>query len=343
MKKRLTSVMSLMLCVAILLLGCVKHPAVPYEVYEGTIHTQQGVFIDTETNILRFSEDAVLEYGSTQLPIGGMEFELSGVNDGDKLYYHTDAQKIYPFDAHQSVYLGTYRIPCFLTELNMDSPLLYVDERNAAELVGLKDKTVACLGDSMTSGYSSTPGYPEFLPLLLGTENVLSYGQSGSCIAQDSLGSYLNDYYTRAMTEMEDADIVIVLGGINDWSYGRDLENEFQPAMKKLCAGLKEKYPNAQIYVFSSPESNPAEDPAKDLDGTPWEGNTEGYNCVGKLLTDYANVMQTVCEEEGVHFYSLTEALCWEVFDGEIDYSSAQKSAMVAELISEYILKNYNP
>lgn len=350
MNRRLIFVMSIVLCLSIFLCGCVKHAAIPYEVYEGTIHTQQGVFIDTETNILRFSEDAVLEYGSTQLPIGGMEFELSGVQDGDKLYYHPDSQRIYPFDSHQSICLGTYRQPVFLSELNMDSSVLYVDQRDAATLAGLKEITVACLGDSMTCGPDKYPGYIEFLPQLLGVSKVIDYGLSRSCIALDPDTSPNTEYCIRYAEMDENADMIFVLGCVNDWYYNRELGQpsdtspvSFYGAMRTLCVGLKEKYPNAQIYMFSSPESNPENFHAMDMDGSPWEGNTEGFNRIGKQLADYAQAMQTVCQEEDIFFYSLTEELPWELFDGEDEPTVTQKCAMIAELISEYILNNYNP
>lgn len=349
MKKRRISLL-LMLCAAVLC-GCVKQSPIPYDIYEGTILTQQGVFIDTESNTLLLGEDAILEFNGTQLSIGGTEFDLNGVRDGDKLYYHTDTQKIYPFDAHQSVYLGIYRKPCFLSQLNMEPSLLFIDGRSAAEFAGLQDMTVACLGDSMTSGSSDTPGYPEFLSSYLGTSSVTSYGASGSCIVADSsdIDSEDDSYISRYSGMDESVDLVLVLGGINDWGYGNALgtptdnsQDTFFGAVRMLCQGLKEKYPQATIYFFSSPESNPASKKALYLEGTQWEGNTEGYNSIGLRLSDYAQAMQTVCAEEGIPFYSLTEVLSWEIFDGETEYSAVEKTVMVAEAIADHILDNYS-
>lgn len=157
MKARLLSLLPIILCVAILMSGCVEQPPVPYDVYEGEIITQQPVHIDTETHTLRFGKDAVLTYGKNQIPIGGKSYDISGAKDGDRLYYHPDTQRVYPFDAHQAICLGVYRKPAILTELNMDSSLLYVNGRNAAILTELRTKKVVCLGDSMTIGHTDSP------------------------------------------------------------------------------------------------------------------------------------------------------------------------------------------
>jgi lysophospholipase L1-like esterase len=81
--------------------------------------------------------------------------------------------------------------------------------------------------------------------------------------------------------------------------------------VRTLCQGLQVKYPNADIFFFSSPQNNYVDRPANELSGTKWDSNTEGYNRKGYTLQDYAAAMEEVCKDQGVYFYSLTDALPW--------------------------------
>lgn len=351
MLKRLKYIIAATLCLALLLCGCVETPVIPYNVYDGTIQTQDGVSIDTGAMTITFGADAVLEYNGSQLSLGGIVYDCSRLQDGDRLYYHINEKKISPYDTHESVFMGTYRQPAFLSELNVDLTKLYVDGRSAASIVTLGKATIACLGDSMTCGAGSTPGYAQFLPRLLGTNSVLNYGLRESTISQDPQSASLDSITFRSKLMNKDADIIIVLGCLNDWLEGWELDESTDPTanaltfrhnFRELCKNLKETYPDAYIYIFSSPETNPETKPAQDLTGTEWEGNTEGYNRIGKKLSDYSAAMEEICKEENIPFCPLTETLSWEVFDGEAQYSSAEKALLIAEHISEFILDSFS-
>lgn len=187
----------------------------------------------------------------------------------------------------------------------------------------------------------------------MGASDVTSYGVINSCVTprpEDEMPENSEDtsFYGLYDKMDDDADIVIVLGGINDWGFGRELgkfgdtgTETFCGAMNLLCSGLKEKYPNAEIFVFSSPQTDYVNNPANDLEGTEWEGNTEGYNCHGKKLGEYAKAMQTACVKQGIHFYSLTQAMPLSDSANSNVHPGVAKSVRIAELITNFIFDTY--
>lgn len=130
----------------------------------------------------------------------------------------------------------------------------------------LKGKTVNFLGDSITFGaLASDPslGYVELLRKELEIGKVVN-----SSIPGARIGEYvgedprnLNRPFCMTFEEMpNDADLVIVFGGTNDFGIGnaplgtfesRD-KKTFKGALDYLMSGLKEKYPGIPI-VFMTP------------------------------------------------------------------------------------------
>lgn len=120
-----------------------------------------------------------------------------------------------------------------------------------------------CLGDSITYGFLDEDGtameesYPILLKKILNLNTVRNYGINGSTIADGE-----NPMYIRYKNMDDDADIVSVLAGTND--FGR-IKIEISPLGKKgdiegntvygaldiLCKGLKQKYPNALIFFMT--------------------------------------------------------------------------------------------
>ena len=126
------------------------------------------------------------------------------------------------------------------------------------------------LGDSITagsrgklsgvfSGYMDSP-YCELVKDELGLKSVKNYGVSNSTISSGN--GYVSPMVER-FSSMEDADIVSVMGGIND--YGKPVvlgtindtqTSTFYGALNTLAKGLKEKYSNSFIF-FMTPLSVP--------------------------------------------------------------------------------------
>lgn len=127
----------------------------------------------------------------------------------------------------------------------------------------LQHATINVLGDSITAGSGVTDPehiYHAVLGRLVGADTVRNYGIGGTRIARQSGPDTHGVAFVDRYTEMaDDADLVLVFGGTNDYGHGdapfgtmddRTPET-FCGACHLLFAGLIEKYPTTPIVVMT--------------------------------------------------------------------------------------------
>ena len=130
----------------------------------------------------------------------------------------------------------------------------------------LKGKKIVFLGDSITEGHGTSDKENKTFWALTGQRTgatVRGFGIGGTRIApqydaQDNIWDQ-NDFIKRADQMDPDADVVVVLGGTNDFGHGNapfgtmdDRTPEtFCGACHLLFAGLIEKYPTTPIVVMT--------------------------------------------------------------------------------------------
>ena len=162
----------------------------------------------------------------------------------------------------------------------------------------IKGKKIAFLGDSITEGVGVSDISRVYWKLLEERDGCVSYGFgiSGSRIAKQYTPSEprMDKYFATRIPELtEDADMVVVFGGTNDYGHGdapigefsdRD-DGTFYGALHNLCQGLMEKYPTGTI-LFMTPLHRAVED--KYI-------NDYGVRNVG-TLKDYVEIIKEVCE-----------------------------------------------
>lgn len=130
----------------------------------------------------------------------------------------------------------------------------------------LKNKTVLCLGDSIT--YAN--GYLKALQSLTGAKEVVNYGVAGTTIAKRKklLGNeYDEDFLMRLEKMRPDGDFIIVFGGTNDYGHGdAPIGTEFDDTLDTFCGNvrilinkIKEKYKGVPI-LFITPTHRINED-----------------------------------------------------------------------------------
>lgn len=179
------------------------------------------------------------------------------------------------------------------------------------KLEGLK---INFLGDSITAGAHA--GGPELIYWnVLKSENGLAeargYGAGGSRIArqQNPNPELKFDYqeFCRRYVDMDDdADVVVVFGGTNDYGHGDApigtmddrTPDTFYGALHYLYTGLINKYPTATIVVMTPihryDEYNPRGEGRKTEDGEP--------------LITYVNIIKEVAS-----YYSLPTLDLWSL------------------------------
>lgn len=202
------------------------------------------------------------------------------------------------------------------------------------------DKTMACLGDSITYGYVTKKGgqyenpYPKLLKETLGLKECYNYGKGGSNLA--TYNGSIKPFVERMKEMPTDLDIIAVMGGTNDWANNVPLgvlndedETTVYGALRSIAEYLVETYPKAYI-VFMSPI------PRKET----W-ANSQGYK-----ISDVAVAVQEVAELYGIDFldmYSLSE------FENEMKTDSTDGVHPSQELlinsitptIAEFLKENY--
>lgn len=149
-----------------------------------------------------------------------------------------------------------------------------------------KKKYVA-VGDSITVGFVDNP-YPKLVGESIGMQ-VVNMGVSGSAItvANDRTDSI----YERRGDIPEDADIISIFGGTNDFGHNSFMGQsnsasfyEFYGAFRMLIEWIQQNRPNATLFVMT-----PLHREDDQIE------NSNGY-----ILEDYVNVIRDVCEKYSV-------------------------------------------
>jgi len=132
----------------------------------------------------------------------------------------------------------------------------------------LKGKSIVFLGDSITEGCGAScieNRYSDVLVKMAGFDKGYNYGIGGTRFARQQKPNPTEHYDYESFCERydqmaEDADIVLVFGGTNDYGHGdapfgcledRTMDT-YCGAIHYLMLGLIEKYPTAQV-VFATP------------------------------------------------------------------------------------------
>ena len=159
-----------------------------------------------------------------------------------------------------------------------------------------KGKTINFIGDSITYGaYTPVGGgshqraekrYCEVACEILGA-TCRNYGASGTSISSTTYQSPTAAFSRRYATMANDADMVVVVGGTNDYGTNvvlgtiADTEDvSFYGALNVLCNGLLEKYPGKRIVFI-----------------TPFHRANEGANSAGATLAQYRQAIFDVARD----------------------------------------------
>ena len=164
----------------------------------------------------------------------------------------------------------------------------------------LKDKVINFLGDSITEGIGTSSEEKIYVNLIkekFGLKKANNYGIAGTRIANFTGHDPSNwgPSFAERFGEMEDdADVVVVFGGTNDFGHGNapignfndKTASTFYGALHILMKGLIEKYPKSEI-VFMTPLHR-----RNELDGNQY---------TGVLFKKYVDVIREMAE-----YYSIS-------------------------------------
>lgn len=175
----------------------------------------------------------------------------------------------------------------------------------------LEGKVINFLGDSITYGYGVENAKLRFSDILKQKYNLKSannYGICGTRIAKQNNpnpNAYEDDldFCSRVGEMDENADIVLVFGGVNDYQHGDAPMGDFSDcspetfcgALNFLYGSLKEKYRNSEIVIVS---------PLHMLGDTK-KGGQFPQRKEPLILFDYVSAIKNAAIHYGFHFLDL--------------------------------------
>ncbi len=209
----------------------------------------------------------------------------------------------------------------------------------------IKNKTILALGDSFTSMNT----YLVVLKELTGAKEVINYGVGGTTIAKRKklLGNQFDRDFIGRVSEMQnDADVVLVFGGTNDYGHGDvpignnndESEDTFCGCVNILVQSLLLKYPMARI-VFITPtprigQDNPyGEDGKKDVP----LGTLEEYVIALKsVIKRFSLPILDLYNDED---FSLNNKYFWEYIREDGLHPTDKGHTLLAQKISTFLEK----
>ncbi len=129
----------------------------------------------------------------------------------------------------------------------------------------IKGKKILFLGDSITEGFRASKKENAYWKVLEKETGAIvkAYGIGGTRIAEqiNKIDSKTDNshFITRVNSMDEDADIIAVFGGTNDYGHGDAplgqmsdrTDKTFYGAMHNLCCALIERYPYSKIIIMT--------------------------------------------------------------------------------------------
>ena len=193
----------------------------------------------------------------------------------------------------------------------------------------LKGKSWSILGDSL-SAYNITP-----VPLKYW--NFVSDEAEGMELHHYGIEGQRIDHFTGRYQDMNESDIITVLGGINDYFANTTLGTiddvsvgTFYGGLNVLARGLKSKFPNSLI-VFITPMKAKGE-----------SDTSEGYNFKGTALKSYIQAIKDVCTAESlpcIDLYNL-DIITWDNINART-YDGLHWEQKTYELVAQVLLNEF--
>jgi acetyl esterase/lipase/lysophospholipase L1-like esterase len=181
--------------------------------------------------------------------------------------------------------------------------------RNDARLTG---KKIAFIGDSYVYNHHDPREYTWMYRFA--RKYGMQYqclGRNGTCIAMDRPGKPDEAIYKRYTQIADSTDYIVIVAGHNDSSRGRIDSigsKEFTKQLTSMIKGMRERYPQAQILMFSPWRSVQADTPDNDAALASYKGSPREK--VVKLEAK-------VCKKLGVPFFDAAADTTVQVWNPE--------------------------
>ena len=167
-----------------------------------------------------------------------------------------------------------------------------------------QDKSIACIGDSITAGAGTTKTYWEYLGEILNPFSIKAMGVSGSCVSALSDYGTSNSPLINRYTSIPDADVITIYMGTNDYGHETPLGSisdigdvSFYGALNTIIPGIIAAHPDSRL-IWITPTHRYGRGTSGIL------GTTFTYDYIpngrGASLKDYVDAIKAVCERHSV-------------------------------------------
>lgn len=177
----------------------------------------------------------------------------------------------------------------------------------------LEGKIISFLGDSNTAGRNvvdkENNRFDNVIFHKCKLKRVNNYGISGTRIAHQRVPSpkarHDGSFCTRAWDMDLQSDIIVVMGGTNDYGHGDaplgrpgdKTRATFCGAVEHLCGLLKELYPDAVVLFLTPPHSKG--------DGFPSSDPRKGSKAKRHILEDYVDMILRIVPKYGFAVFDM--------------------------------------
>lgn len=204
--------------------------------------------------------------------------------------------------------------PTIISIINNPDELVFVfsDSSSISVPLSIKQyphygKKLFCIGDSFTM-------HGRYFNSLINATGLNKIGDTG----KDGNGQTLNNYHKlieKYKNEISNANIVTILGGVNDYLHGNDKLGDFSNtsesntiygAVKRITETIMTINPKITIVFFSQPECGKYGDQPYYI--TPPEENINGLT-----MANIAEAMEDCCKKLGVPYYN-THSTLWNFY-----------------------------
>lgn len=232
--------------------------------------------------------------------------------------------------------------------IHLATPQENNDNSDTEQVVSIdySELSIICLGDSITYGYSYVGDvntrlekpWCDSVGEILGLKNVYNHGVNGSslCNGENSKAPMCD----RSALLEEDADIILLLGGTNDFRLCFEMgtidsmdAHTIYGALNTIATNLKTKYPNAYI-LFMTP--------------LPYYVHNTNVNSIGISQKDIVGAVGNVAYKFGFDVLDLHRNNAgfnfldaWYTANDYMHPSQAYCTEKLAPLIAQFIKDNY--
>ena len=151
------------------------------------------------------------------------------------------------------------------------------------------ESSIAFIGDSWTAGYNGTGtnyGFVDFIDAMGIFKNVYRYAKGGAGFATAADGETLGTLAAELITEHDNVDIIVVIGGVND-----PAGTDFTTPIISICNALKTAYPHAAIYFGANINSTFDNAKLRTLDSVANLAYSQGCRGMGDIHSQLIGLM----------------------------------------------------